>query len=458
MKRGFKMNSNKLGARKWTVLVLFGLIGQIAWTIENMYLNVFMYKTITTEPSAIAWMVALSAAVATLATILMGALSDKLGKRKIFMSVGYIIWGLSIVTFAFISKDNVSLLFPNAKVATIVTVTVALMILLDCVMTYIGSTANDATFYAWVNDATNEHNRGGAEGLLATMPLIGMLVVFGALDFLTKSGNWLAFFGIVGGVVTISGIVGLFLVKDEAKPKEGNYWKDIIYGFTPKNIKNNWLLYVIFSAVCVLGIAQQVFIPYFIIYFEQYIGILDYALLLGGILILASLISFVAGLLVNKFGKKFLLIPSTIIYVLGMLALFFLGLYLKDNMTLTIILTLICGTLMMGAYLAALVPLNALARDVMPKGRAGAFSGVRMVFFVLIPMIVGPFIGSTIIENGGAGQFVGDMGVEYIPIPHIFLAGSIIAIFTFIPIYFILRTNISKYQMSRNEANLSNEN
>ena len=69
-----------------------------------MYLNVYIYKTVTYDPQAIAWMVALSAVMATVATLTMGALSDKLGKRKIFMSVGYILWGLSIIGFAFITK------------------------------------------------------------------------------------------------------------------------------------------------------------------------------------------------------------------------------------------------------------------------------------------------------------------------------------------------------------------
>ena len=28
----------------YLALVLFGLMGQIAWVVENMYLNVFIYK------------------------------------------------------------------------------------------------------------------------------------------------------------------------------------------------------------------------------------------------------------------------------------------------------------------------------------------------------------------------------------------------------------------------------
>ena len=33
----------KLGRKFWIAMVLFGLIGQVAWTVENMYLNVFIY-------------------------------------------------------------------------------------------------------------------------------------------------------------------------------------------------------------------------------------------------------------------------------------------------------------------------------------------------------------------------------------------------------------------------------
>ena len=80
---------DKLGARKWLSLVLVGLFGQFAWTIENMYFNVFLYNTITTDPGYIASMVGWSAAAATVTTLLMGALSDRLGKRKALISLGY---------------------------------------------------------------------------------------------------------------------------------------------------------------------------------------------------------------------------------------------------------------------------------------------------------------------------------------------------------------------------------
>ena len=88
--------------RFWLVLVIFSLTGQIAWVVENMYFNVFIYKMFHASAGDISLMVAASAVAATLTTIIMGALSDKVGKRRIFMALGYILWGISIIGFAFL--------------------------------------------------------------------------------------------------------------------------------------------------------------------------------------------------------------------------------------------------------------------------------------------------------------------------------------------------------------------
>ena len=42
-----------LGGRTWAALLVFGLFGQIAWVIENMYFNVFLYNTISGDPAMI---------------------------------------------------------------------------------------------------------------------------------------------------------------------------------------------------------------------------------------------------------------------------------------------------------------------------------------------------------------------------------------------------------------------
>ncbi len=34
----------KLGGRFWLCITIFSLMGQIAWVVENMYFNVFIYR------------------------------------------------------------------------------------------------------------------------------------------------------------------------------------------------------------------------------------------------------------------------------------------------------------------------------------------------------------------------------------------------------------------------------
>ena len=86
------MKRTRLSAKFWLALTIFSLTGQIAWVVENMYFNVFLYKMFHATASDISVMVAASAVAATVTTLLIGALSDKLGKRKLFICGGYILW------------------------------------------------------------------------------------------------------------------------------------------------------------------------------------------------------------------------------------------------------------------------------------------------------------------------------------------------------------------------------
>ena len=69
-----RKQESALGARIWAALLSFGLIGQVAWVVENMYFNVFLYNTITGDTGMIAAMVAASAVVAAVTTLVVGAL------------------------------------------------------------------------------------------------------------------------------------------------------------------------------------------------------------------------------------------------------------------------------------------------------------------------------------------------------------------------------------------------
>ena len=82
----------KLSPRVWLTLVLVGLVGQFAWTIENMYFNVYLYNTFTQNTSYIAAMVACSAITATVTTLVMGVVSDRVRQRKPFISTSVLTW------------------------------------------------------------------------------------------------------------------------------------------------------------------------------------------------------------------------------------------------------------------------------------------------------------------------------------------------------------------------------
>lgn len=419
---------SRLGARNWITLILIGLFGQFAWTIENMYFNVFLYNTISTDPGYIAAMVGWSAAAATVTTLLMGALSDRVGKRKAFICAGYILWGLSTAAFGYITPENAGRLFPAANASAAAAV---MVVVLDCVMTFFGSTANDAAFNAYVTDITDNSNRGRAESVLAILPLISMLIIFGAFDGLTQQGRWQEFFNIFGLAVSVVGVLAIFLVKDEPGLKHGSdsYFKNLLYGFRPSVVKENPELYLSFAAFCLFSVAVQVFFPYLIIYIQNYLGITDYAIVLGVVLILASVVSVVSGRFIDRLGKLRFVFPAAAVMLAGLVGMFFV----RGSAGVTI-----AGTVMMSGYMMMTSALGANIRDWTPAGKAGHFQGIRMIFAVLLPMVTGPAIGAAVIKNG-ASTYVELGQVKTVPTPGIYLAAAAVLLLTFVPILVLRR-------------------
>lgn len=250
------MEKTKRNGRFYLALVIFCLTGQVAWVVENMYFNVFIYKMFHASAEAISAMVAASAIAATVTTLLIGALSDKVGKRKIFICGGYIAWGISIWSFSLIRMDVINALFPGA--ASAASVGVSLTILMDCVMTFFGSSANDACFNAWLTDVSDDTNRGSIEGINAMMPLIAILVVFGGfMGFdLNLPESWVTIFNIIGITVIAIGVAGIWLIRDVPMEtgENQNYFANIFYGFRPGVVKSNASLYYTLAAVAVFNI------------------------------------------------------------------------------------------------------------------------------------------------------------------------------------------------------------
>ena len=420
---------SKLSGRFWCALTLFSLIGQVAWVVENMYFNVFIYHMFRATAADISAMVAASAVAATLTTVFMGALSDRIGKRKLFICGGYILWGISIFSFTLLRAEVLGTLFPMAVSAA--TLGVSLTIILDCVMTFFGSTANDAAFNAWLTDSTDASNRGSAEGINAMMPLVAILVVFGGFMFfdLTQTSSWMLIFSIIGGVVIIVGVLGLFLIEEPLlKPTESGYFSNIFYGFRPSTVKQNPLLYWTLTAFAVFNISIQIFMPYLIIYYEKSLGMADYVLIMAPAIVVASVCTALWGKVYDKRGFRF-----ASLVCLASLAAGYVVLYL----TRTTAPVFIGSLLMMCGYLAGMAVFGAAIRDYTPVGKAGMFQGLRIFSQVLIPGVIGPAIGAAVLAN--ADTVVNSDGTtSFLPNENIFLAAlaAEVALVLLLPIVF----------------------
>ena len=409
-------------------LILFSLVGQIAWVVENMYLNVFIYKMFHATAADISAMVSASAVAATLTTVFVGALSDKIGKRKLFMCGGYILWGISILSFLLIREDWISAIVPATVSAA--SVGVSLVIILDCVMTLFGSTANDAAFNAWLTDSTTSENRGTAEGINAMMPLVAILAVFGgfmAFD-LNRPDSWTYIFLIIGIVVLAVGVLGLFLIQEPPLIRsEEPYLRVVIHGFRPSTVKANSALYLYLLCFILFNISIQIFMPYLILYYEVSLNMSNYVLIMAPAIILASVVTVLWGKVYDKKGFSF-----SGAWALGWLAAGYLLLFFFRNTALVFVgsLFMMCG------YLAGMAVFGAKIRDLTPTGKAGMFQGVRIFSQVLVPGVIGPWIGKTVLAN--AEQIVGNDGTtSFVPNANIFLAALIAALILSILLFFV---------------------
>jgi MFS family permease len=413
------MLKTKKSPKFYLALIIFSLVGQVAWVVENMYLNVFIYKMFNASADAISAMVAASAVAATVTTLLIGALSDKIGKRKLFICGGYILWGISIWSFAAIRMDVINALFPAAVSAA--SLGVSLVIIVDCVMTFFGSSANDACFNAWLTDSTDETNRGAAEGINSMMPLVAILVVFGGFMGVNQDlpNSWTLIFGVIGTVVLVLGIAGFFLIEEKPVRTEENqnYFGNIFYGFRPSVIRNNQNLYLTLAAVAVFNISIQIFMPYLILYYEKTLGMTDYALIFAPAIIIAAAFTAVYGRVYDRKGFAFAIVPTLVMLMAGYVVLYFFRATVPVFIGSTVMM---CGFLGTGAVLGAKV------RTHTPENRSGMFQGLRILAQVLIPGVIGPTIGAEILKDAEIIPNP-DNTTSFLPNENIFL-GALIAI------------------------------
>lgn len=425
------VKTTKLGAKVWTCALVFGLVGQIAWSVENMYFatlaqdifsNVHRQDLATIVSTLMIW---LSAIAATATTIFAGGFIDKIGKRKPFIAYGYLAWGGTIMLFAAI---------PMSPTGNAIGLVAALLVIFDCIMTFFGSTANDAAFNTWMTDVTDTTNRGKVNAVMSVFSIVAFVIVFVLAMFLydAKNASNALFFIVLGAFPIIAGVIAIFVLEDSPniiKNSNPDYLKETFYGFRPSVIKDNKMLYVCLSASCILGISQQTFFSYLINFILNTLGIKDFILPLAIVIVLAGAFTAVTGMLYDKFGRKHFYVPLVIIVIISTLVIYLMK-YMPQSSYVYVLV--IAGTFMLGSLLSGGSALMSSFQDYIPKGAEGRFQGVKMCFTVLLPMLIGPLI--TMIINL---MKVDNQSVDYLPPFEIFLAAAIIAVFALIPIFFV---------------------
>jgi MFS family permease len=233
----------------------------------------------------------------------------------------------------------------------------------------------------------------------------------------------------LGGIVLISGLLAKPLVNDSAELQpavKGGYWQQVFALLRWHTIRENPELFLLFLASMIAGTAGQVNLPYLFIYLENSIGLSKTTI--GLSILLLTLISgtfvILMGLFLDRWDRKRTAIIAGIIATL-------MTVVFSQLRSLTSILIL--GTFYMAPGLIFGIVVGAWIMDLYPKDEHGSFQGMRMIFQVMLPMVIGPQIGSWVIAQFGVPTAMnGEAG--FIPTHHIFVATALVNILALIPI------------------------
>ena len=427
----------------WGFVWGLGLAGQLCWNIENQWFNTFVYAKIAKDSTIVTLMVITSALVTTLSTFMFGTLSDRKGTRRKLISIGYIMWGLFTILFGFTELLNKGAVGTGSKISLIAAI---LVILADDVMSFFGSMGNDSGYNAWINDVTTDKNRGQIGAALGTQPVIGTIVgtVLGGL-LIGDNDNYQRLFWVMGIFVIIIGVLSLIFLKDssELKPhREGTYWQQFSSIFNFKSFFSRKELVLVSVATAAYFIAFNVYFVHMGNWMIYRMGFTAASMgLIQGIgLMVAMLLAIPAISFINR--KKTPLVAFMAI-VINSIGLWVLYLFVKpgtvdiSSIFVAQNFIIIFSVFLVGAgYILIAQSMTMWVKELYPEESRGQYEGIRVLFFTLIPMIIGTSIGNFVIKNG-AGTIINDYGIiENIPTESIFLWAAFLILLAFIPLYY----------------------
>ncbi|HOE06057.1 MAG TPA: MFS transporter [Bacilli bacterium] len=451
-----------LSVKNWILIWSLGMAGQLCWNIENQWFNTFVYAKIAPDQSIITWMVAVSAIVTTISTFIFGTLSDRIGSRKPFVAYGYILWGIFTIIF------GLTMYIPNSLNNALMVMAVA-VVAADALMSFFGSMGNDSGFNAWITDNLNDQNRGSIGAALAIQPVLGTIVGTVVGGIIIDLFGYMTFFTVMGLIVIAIGILSIFIMKDAEDlkaNKEGSFWQQFAKAFNFKEFFKKKELIAVNVTVAIFFIAFNVYFVHIGNLFIYNYGFTagDAGVIQGIGLIIALLFTIPAINLINKNKSPLLLAFAVLVDIIGLVILF---LFAADSNPAALIsvnnIPLFIGIILVGlGYVLLMQTTMVWCKKLYPETARGQFEGIRIIFFVLIPMVFGPMIADPIIEKYGFDCLINygtDTDPAFLagktPTEILFLVSAILVVFTFIPL-FIARKHHNERVLSE-EMNASNK-
>lgn len=454
MKNEIKKTQPMSNFRFWLLVWGMGIAGQLCWNMENQWFNTFVYSKIAKDPVIISWMVAISSIATAFSTFFAGTITDRKGKRKGAVAIGYICWGIFTIAFGCTQYITMGSIDPTLLLVAAVAVVVT-----DAIMSFFGSMGNDSGFNAWTNDMMTENNRGQIGAALATQPVIGTIIgtVVGGM-LIGSDENYMRLFVVMGGLVIVIGILSLIFMKDspELQPhKDGSFWHQFFSVFNFKKFFAMKELLWVNIVLAVFFIAFNMYFTHLGNYMIYYLGftadMMGYIEAIG--LVAAMLLSIPAIKLINKNKAPLVCVISIICNFIGVLVLGITGKPSMVDPTTIFNWNLLIGVFFVGVgYVVILQTLTVWSKQLYPEDSKGQFEGVRITFFVLIPMIVAPMIATPVIKQNG--EFINaDTGfAEYLPTETLFLVAAGLVLLTFIPLIFATKHHNKRIAAMKAEA------
>ena len=236
---------------------------------------------------------------------------------------------------------------------------------------------------------------------------------------------------IMGGMVIAVGVLCLFTLRDapglapNRDPR--GFWHQFAAVFDYKIVGRNRELFWVFLVMMVYFIGFNVYFPYITVYFTDNLG-MDYTLtgvVQGAGLLAASVLTIPAARFIDR-GKCGPVIAAAVgCNLLGLLGVSFS----------TAFVPLLIGVFGAGAgYILVLQALTAWIKNLYPEDQRGQFEGVKQLFFVCVPMIVGPAIATPVINAFGVEKIVNGVA-GMVPGNSLFLISGLVTLLALLPLF-----------------------